>query len=129
MKLIFKGVIPVEPRTKKNSQNIFMNKKTGRAFISTSAAYKAYDAEAGKYLDGRMKTPVNVPVEVTARFYMKTRRRVDLTNLMEALHDILVKHKVLADDNSQVIVSVDGSRVLYDKDNPRTEFEIKEMIE
>ena len=129
MKLIFKGVIPVEPRTKKNSQNIFMNKKTGRAFISTSAAYKAYDAAAGKYLDGLMKTPVNVPVEVTARFYMKTRRRVDLTNLMEALHDILVKHKVLADDNSQVVVSVDGSRVLYDKDNPRTEFEIKELME
>lgn len=28
------------------------------------------------------------------------------------------------DDNSQIIVSHDGSRVLYDKDNPRTEVTI-----
>ena len=57
-------------------------------------------------------------------YFMPTRRRVDLGNLMEATHDILVKYEVLADDNSKIIYSVDGSRVLYDKDNPRTEVEI-----
>jgi Holliday junction resolvase RusA-like endonuclease len=55
---------------------------------------------------------------------MPTRRKVDLVNLLEATHDILVKYEVLADDNSGIIYSVDGSRVMYDKENPRTEVEI-----
>jgi hypothetical protein len=31
----------------------------------------------------------------------------------------------LADDNSNIVVSMDGSRVLYSKENPRTEIEIE----
>ena len=61
------------------------------------------------------------PVEVKCLFYMPTRRKVDLTNLLEAIDDILVYAGTLADDNSSIIVSHDGSRVLYDKENPRTE--------
>ena len=64
---------------------------------------------------------INQPVNVAAKFYMPTRRRVDLTNLNEALHDILVHYGVLSDDNAKIIVSTDGSRVYWDKDNPRTE--------
>lgn len=56
---------------------------------------------------------------------MPTKRRVDLTNLLEAIDDVLVKYEVLKDDNSEIITSHDGSRVLYDKDNPRTEVVIK----
>ena len=56
---------------------------------------------------------------------MPTRRIVDLTNLEEAIDDILVKYGVLKDDNSRILVSHDGSRVLYDKDNPRTEVTIR----
>lgn len=56
---------------------------------------------------------------------MPTKRRVDLTNLLEAIDDVLVKYGVLKDDNSEIITSHDGSRVLYDKDNPRTEVVIK----
>lgn len=52
---------------------------------------------------------------------MPTHRRVDLTNLLEAIDDVLVHTRVLEDDNSNIIVSHDGSRVLYDKENPRTE--------
>ena len=64
---------------------------------------------------------IDQPVNVAAKFYMPTRRRVDLTNLNEALHDILVHYGVLSDDNAKIIVSTDGSRVYWDKDNPRTE--------
>lgn len=56
---------------------------------------------------------------------MPTRRRVDLTNLMEATHDTLVAAKILADDNYKIIDNVDGSRVRYDKNNPRTEIIIE----
>ena len=44
-----------------------------------------------------------------------------MTNLLESIDDVLVRAGVLKDDHSGIIVSHDGSRVLYDKDNPRTE--------
>ena len=31
----------------------------------------------------------------------------------------------MKDDNNRIVVSTDGSRVLYDKHNPRTEVEIE----
>ena len=40
---------------------------------------------------------------------------------IEAIDDIMVKSGLLADDNFTIIESHDGSRVLYDKENPRTE--------
>ena len=49
---------------------------------------------------------------------------MDLTNLLEAVDDVLVKARVLLDDHCGIIVSHDGSRVLYDKENPRTEVSI-----
>ena len=52
-----------------------------------------------------------------------------MSNLMAATHDILVKYGVLADDNRDIIASVDGSRVHYDKKNPRTEIEIEDFNE
>ena len=55
---------------------------------------------------------------------MRTRRPIDLTNLNEAIHDILVKAKVLMDDNRNIIASTDGSRVYWDKTNPRVEITI-----
>lgn len=57
-------------------------------------------------------------------YYMPTRRKVDLCNLLAATCDILVKHGILEDDNSSVIPSHDGSRVEYDKEHPRTEITI-----
>ena len=60
-------------------------------------------------------------------YYMATRRKVDLANLIEPPCDILVKAKVLADDNSQIVAAHDGSRVELDRKNPRAEIEIEEM--
>ena len=62
-------------------------------------------------------------------YYMPTRRRVDLTNLLEATDDLLVRAGVLADDNSQIIAAHDGSRVRLDRENPRVEIEIVSMME
>jgi len=52
---------------------------------------------------------------------MPTRRKCDLSNMLEALDDVLVKYGLLEDDNYTIVESHDGSRVLYDKENPRTE--------
>lgn len=66
-------------------------------------------------------------VNIKAVFYMPTRRRVDLVNLQEALLDVLVKYRVIEDDNSKIVYSMNGSYVDYDKENPRTEVEIWEI--
>jgi Holliday junction resolvase RusA-like endonuclease len=58
---------------------------------------------------------------------MCTNRRVDLCNLLEASCDILVDAGILADDNSKIVVAHDGSRVRYDKQNPRVEIEIERV--
>lgn len=108
--------IPIEPRTKKNSQQIIIAK--GRPMIIPSKNYREFEKSALWYIE---RIGIDYPVNVKALFYMKTRRRVDLTNLLEALDDCLVKGGMLVDDNSQIIVGHDGSRVLYDKNNPRIE--------
>ncbi|MBR4591005.1 MAG: RusA family crossover junction endodeoxyribonuclease [Bacteroidaceae bacterium] len=91
--------------------------------VIPSRQYRQYEKECGWFVQGK-GLKIKDPVNVKCVYYMPTRRRVDLTNLMEATHDILVKYEVLEDDNSKIIRSVDGSRVLYDKENPRTEITI-----
>ena len=115
-------MIELPPRTKKNSQQIFRG-KNGRTFIAPSKAYKAYEKDVRFFLP-KLQEPISYPVNVKAVFYMPTRRRVDLVNLQEALCDVLVHHRIVEDDNCRIIVSMDGSRVAYDKNRPRTEVEI-----
>ena len=121
-----KIVINEPPRTKKNSMQII--KLGNRYSLVPSKQYKEYQKVCGKYLEGLCLEPINHPVTVKCDYYMPTRRRVDLTNLLEATHDVLVKYGILADDDRDVIVSVDGSRVYYSKEHPRTEIEITDYV-
>lgn len=116
--------IPLPPVTKKNSQRIVMVRD--RPMILPSQKYKDYERDAMPALLPYRKGYTG-PVNLRCLYYMPTRRRVDLCNLLEATCDLLVHHGVLADDNSAVVVSHDGSRVLYDKDNPRTEIFLEEV--
>lgn len=114
--------IPLQPITKKNHQRIVVHGK--RRMVIPSEQYEQYSIQCGWFLKGKgMK--IDKPCEVTCLFYMKDRRVSDLSNHLESIDDILVKYGVLADDNSRIIVSHDGSRVLYDPQNPRTEVTIR----
>ncbi len=117
-------IVPLPPVTKKNSQRILVNKKTGRPFVMPSAAYKQYEAAFPESLFYGGE-PIDFPVNVKCIFRMPTRRAVDLVNLLEAADDCLVKAGVLADDNCKIITGHDGSRVFYDKENPGTEIFIE----
>ena len=117
-------IIPLPPITKKNHQQIcWKNSSRGKKipFVRPSAQYSQYEKNCAVFLK---PLGIDQPVNVAAKFYMPTKRRVDLTNLNEALHDILVKYGVLADDNAKIIVSTDGSRVFCDNTSPRTEIVI-----
>ena len=118
--------IPLDPTTKKNSQQIVQ--VHGRPVVIQKKRYKEYEKAAGEYLP-KLKRPIDEPVVVKAVFFRGTRHRVDKVNLEQALNDILVKYGVLADDNRDIIASTDGSRVFYDKANPRTEVTIAPLNE
>lgn len=120
----YKITIPIEPRTKKNSQQIIMCK--GRPMIIPSKQYKDYEKQALNFLIFNTMI-IDYPVNVECHYYMKTHRKVDLVNLLECSLDVLVRAGILEDDNSSIVVSHDGSRVHYDKENPRTEIIIKEV--
>lgn len=122
---MIKICIPLPPVSKKNSQRIV---KAGTRHIPLpSKKYAEYEGLAGYYLP--KIDPIDYPVTVKCLFFMPTHRRCDLTNMLEAIDDTLVKYQVLKDDNCNIIVSHDGSRVKYDKYSPRTEIYIERYKE
>ena len=120
---MIKFTIPLPPVSKKNSQRILINRFTRKPFIAPSKQYIEYEQSALWFVP-RNKF-IDIPVNVKCLFYMPTKRKCDLTNLLEAIDDIMVKANLLTDDNFTVLYSHDGSRVLYDKENPRTEVYIE----
>lgn len=123
MAILYEAVIPLNPRTKKNSQRLIYNKKLNRPMIIPDEKYKEYEKNCGYFLK-KLPQPISEPVNVKCVFYRETRIRCDLTNLLEAIDDVLVLYGVLSDDNYQVIIGHDGSRVFIDRENPRTEITI-----
>lgn len=121
------------PTTKKNSQKIIVNQRTGRPMVVQGEKYRWYeqtclwrlltqkDAIAAE-MDGK-KPPYNCKYI----FYRDSERIVDETNLQSAMDDILVAAGVLPDDNFKIIGGHDGSRVRIDRENPRVEITITEL--
>lgn len=124
MKLVLYG----NPATKKNSMQIFKNKKTGQAFLTQSDRYKDYAKDCARQITSKYKLKVDYPINLKCVYYRKTKHRVDLTNLLAATCDILTDCGVIADDNCKIVVSHDGSRVDFDKENPRVEIEIEKIV-
>lgn len=131
MGLLAKYVIPLDPRTKKNSHRISgcgkrcpVCGKYERQFVRNATKTTDYAFKAVKFLQPRPQNPIEGPVHLVYKLYTQTRHRKDDLNLYEALDDILVASKILKDDDTKTIRSRDRSRVYYDKDNPRSEIYI-----
>ena len=122
--MIERVTINIAPRTKKNSQQIIMVKN--RPMIIPSKLYKQYEKDCKPFIP-KLEKPIDYPINLKCVYYMPTKRRVDLNNLLEATTDMLVHYEYLKDDNSTIVFSHDGSKVLYDKDNPRTEIEVSRL--
>lgn len=128
--------IPLDPRTKKNHQMIAgsggrcpLCGKPKKQFIRQGKPGTEYTFRATTYLQPRPDKPIDKPVHIRYLFYMGTRRRVDKLNLQAAADDLLVSCGILKDDHSGIVCSHDGTRVLYDKENPRTEVYITDFEE
>jgi len=117
-----------DPRTKKNSPRIVkVKKKDGKSFykIIPSKAFEKYQEECIPQLANYKILELDKKSNVKCIYYMKTKRKVDLPNLINATLDILVEAGVLEDDESNIVYTTNGSCVKYDKMNPRVEVAIE----
>ena len=130
MKNILTITIPGQPITKKNSQQIVYKNVNGKRipFIIPSKQFLKYQDECGWLLKNKKGLNLSGRYNAQCIYYMKSKRRVDLVNLLEATMDIFVKYNILKDDDSEIIVSHDGSKVMLDKNNPRVEITLTDVL-
>lgn len=110
-------------RSKKNSKQIIFAK--GRHIPISSKAYHQWEKGAhAELLRQGLSEAFIGPVHIKATFYHKGSRP-DLHGAMESLADC-IQGFIIVDDRQ--IESWDGTRMVHDKDNPRTEFDIVEYL-
>lgn len=119
--------LPVRPATKKNSGQIVMRGKY--PVLLPSKQYLAFEKECLPYLNHVKANAgvINYPVNIECQFFTQTKRRIDLSNLLNAIDDAMVKSGLIVDDCRDIIAAHDGSRVFHDKYNPRIEVKITEI--
>ena len=122
--LVAQFTIYGNPATKKNAQQIVYVK--GRPMVVPSKVYKNYE----KQCKGQIPAlGIDYLVSLRIKYYRKTHHIVDASNLYECTDDVLVKYGCLKDDNTRIVQDHDGSRVYFDKDNPRAEISIYKVPE
>jgi len=134
------------PRVKKNNQRVAFNGRFSTKYNTKTYAdweLSAFEQLAILKYKHRITEPITGPINLRCIFYMPTRGRVDLSALYEGIQDVMAsKDKydkagrlkraglyILEDDNYKVVAGHDGSRVRYDKENPRMEITITPMKE
>ena len=116
-------VLHGRPITKKNSQTIARNRRTGRPYVLQSERYRQYEQDCLWQLKA-CRDRFAGPVRMKCLYWMPDRRKPDLLGLLQATADILEKAQII--DNDRNVVSFDGSRIMgVDKRNPRVEIEIE----
>lgn len=124
--MLWQCTIPLKPVTKKNSNQIVT--RNGKYRLIPSEKFLRYQRECGWFIKSPAE-PIDCKCNIKAVYYMPDRHRVDITNLHNALHDVLVHFEVIKDDNCKIVVGTDGSRVKVDRQNPRTEITITRVEE
>lgn len=129
--LLASYVVKLDPKAKKNSHRIAgcgkrcpVCGKYAKQFVRNADKTTEYGFKAAHFLHPKPPKPIEGPVHLVYRLYTQTWHRKDDLNLYEALDDILVTNGILRDDDRKTIRNRDGSRVFYDKDNPRAEIYI-----
>ena len=124
MNEVLSAIIPLAPVTKKNHSRIV---RCGKYFkLLPSKAYEQYEKDIKPFMLelGRKVNTIDFPVNLKCLFYVNVRRKSDLVGYLQAIQDLLTEYGIISDDNRNIIASVDGSEVLYDKKCPRTEITV-----
>lgn len=150
IQIIIKGNPIVKKNTAKTS--VMGKDKNGRLLKRTAPihwytdVYKAWAREAikacaeFKNTHTDMKFPLTDKFNLKCLFYIDRDTRLDLSNLYEGVQDVLAGnagvwkesvpkelYQIIEDDSIRFIGSHDGSRVILDYVNPRTEIYLTEF--
>ena len=116
--------IPMKTPPKKNSQQVIY--RNGKPLIVQSKQYIQFERDCAYFLK-KYARHITTPINLKCMFFVPDKRKRDLTNLLNAIQDVLVKYDVIADDNYNIVAGVDGSRIVYEKGREETIIEIEEM--
>lgn len=122
-------VLKGNPATKKNSSQIkyIYSKNKGRRvpIIVPSENYNVYRElcmyQLNSLVNSRDFETIDYPINLKTIYYMEDLTVCDISNLINATHDILEDAGVIKEDSWKIVNSVDGSRVRFDPKNPRVE--------
>lgn len=104
----------------KNSKQLFINRRTGKNFITSSEASKAWVNAALWQLKGQ--EPIeNYPLGITMIFYFKGNHRKDLDNACSSVLDVLREAHIIVDDDFKHVDTITAQFGDIDKQNPRVE--------
>jgi len=116
--------IPGRPATKKTHQQVIYVKGSPR--VIPSAQYAKYEKQCKEFCEKAWtKSPMDFGIAIHIRIYLDTWSVGDHVGYMQAIGDILEKHKVIANDKF-IHWSEDGAHWFggIDKNNPRCEITI-----
>ena len=90
-------------KPKKNSKRI-IRPKCGRPILLPSEAFvEWYSMAMAQLMIGEYpRDQISEPIQVKIQFFIKDKRRRDLTNLAESVMDLLVDYGTIADDRWQI---------------------------
>jgi len=88
--------------------------------------------------------PITTPLVISCHFYINHNRKVDISNLVQGTHDLLIGsagnflgtkakpfdhnlYKIIHDDNKDYMKNLGSTVVFFDKGNPRTDIFITEF--
>lgn len=94
--------------------------------VIQSKLYYQFERDCGYFLK-RYAKHIDYPVNIKCTFFVPDKRRRDLTNLENAIADIMIKYGVIEDDDYNIVAGWDGSRIVFEKDREETIIEIEEM--
>lgn len=100
---LFEVEIPGRPGIKKNSKNIFRNRKSGKPFITTSGKYKSWEMMAAVFIKKahaqfnfiHFENPVKAHFTVSLSSH---KNEPDFGNAVEGVCDLLEKLGVIKND-------------------------------
>lgn len=95
------GSIP----SKKNRHRVLINSRTGKGFVRSDKTYQEWEEAAAMrlMLQKGQCSGVDFPIEkcehIKITIYYGDKRKKDNSNVVESIHDALVRAQILKDDN------------------------------
>jgi Holliday junction resolvase RusA-like endonuclease len=122
MLLTIKGYVP----SKKNSKQIWRNRRTNKPFVVSSDAWHSFENDAlnqlKKQWHGKRAT-ITKDLAVDITFLLRGKRKADIDNKLSGIFDLLQMARILKDDDQ--IVTVTARKY---KEQPEDITEINLMI-